>query len=170
MSDQPENSASPETAAPAAATPPPAAPLPVETNVADGSGAIAQPQQGSGGVSIAINPAQIISLAGAALVVVGLLVGTPKLWDRMSWMWAVTGIAAAVLTATPLIGAAVKLSAEQIRSVTLGAAIALGAWWALFILPLLETTGGFLVTAGAAVAIISAVKNSGGAPAAGADA
>lgn len=159
MSDQPANSTEHDAAAPTADTPPPppAAAPSTSTAVADATVAMAQPS-GRSGVPISLHPAQIASVAGAVLVIVGLLVSSPKLWDTMSWMWAVTGIAAAVLTITPLVGSALNLSAGQMRSVTLGAAVALGAWWALFILARLETTGGFLVTVGAAAAIAGAVN------------
>lgn len=162
MSDQPSSQTPPPPAPPTAGfTPPP--PPANAGNEAPAAPAPLQPATTSSGPSVSFSPTLVLSVLGIAGVLVGLLIKfappgadpAPKqnLWNTMSWLWAVLAIIAVVATLLPALGPTLNLAKSTVRTLTMIAGGVLALWWVVFILPRIEWTGGFFVTAGAALAL-----------------
>lgn len=168
MSDQPSSQNPPPAPPTAGFTPPP----PPANAGGEAPSAPLQPATTTSGPSVSFSPAFALSVLGIAGVIVGLLVkftppgsssvtvgettvSAPKenLWDTMSWLWAILAIIAVVATLLPALGPALNLAKGTVRTFATIAAGILGLWWVVFVLPRIEWTGGFFVTAGVALAL-----------------
>jgi len=129
--------------------------------VPDPTGGVPQPARARAGVQA--SPALVFGLIAIVGVVLGLFLkespaaGTPSanLWDRLSELWSIVAIVAAVLALLPALRSVVNLGEQRAWRIAAGGAVALVVWWVLFILPNINLNVSFLATVGVAAAALA---------------
>lgn len=147
---------------PGNSTPPP--PRPVQHDTAqqgDPTGGSAR--RTSSGPNVNLSAPLVFGVVAIIGVVLGLFLkespggGAPSenLWDRLSELWSIVAIVAAVLSLLPALHNVVSLGAAQAWKIGAGAAALLVFWWVLFVLPLINLNVSFLATIGVAAAVLA---------------
>jgi len=95
-----------------------------------------------------------LSLASITLTVLAVVLeeNSSKLWDS-SEAWSIFAIAAAVVTATPVVGSALNLTPPRAWIGSALGAAGLVAWWVLIVLPSIGSNIGLLATGATAIGV-----------------